>query len=239
MIRAVTFDAAGTLIAPREPVGRTYARIARECGIPADEAAVEQAFRAAFRAAPPLAFPDVAVDAREDRERAWWRDVVRAALGPGGAHAELEACFGRLFAYYADGAAWIVYPEVPGVLDIVRARGLRTGVVSNFDRRLPRLLDELGLAPRFDAIVWSSDVGAAKPAAAIFTHAVRRLGIAPAETCHVGDDLEADVGGAARAGLRAIHLDRRRRDAEALSTLTDLERLLARADSGQGRSHRP
>jgi putative hydrolase of the HAD superfamily len=239
VIRAVTFDAAGTLIAPREPVGRTYARVARELGIPADEATVEQRFRAAFRAAPPLAFPDVAGDERESRERAWWRDIVGRALGAGGAHARFDACFERLFAHYARAAAWIVYAEVPSVLTGLRARGLRTGVVSNFDGRLPRLLDELGLAPALDAIVWSSDVGAAKPASAIFAEAVRRLGVARAEVCHVGDDLEADVAGAAQAGVRAIHLDRSLRQPDALTTLSDLDRRLEAVDAAHDRSHRP
>jgi putative hydrolase of the HAD superfamily len=104
-----------------------------------------------------------------------------------------------------------------------RGRGLRTAVVSNFDGRLPGLLAELGIAPRFDAIVWSSDVGVAKPAAAIFAHAVGRVGVAAAETCHVGDDLATDVAGAALAGLRAVHLDRAGLDPDGIRTLIDLE----------------
>jgi putative hydrolase of the HAD superfamily len=223
VIRAVTFDAAGTLIAPREPIGRTYARVAREHGIAADNAAVERAFRDAFRTAPPLAFADAGADARTDHERAWWRDVVRAALGSGGVHARVEACFETLYAHYARASAWVVYPDVPPALDALRARGLRTGVVSNFDGRLPRLLDELGLARAFDAIVWSSDVGAAKPAPAIFLHVVQRLGVAPAEACHVGDDLEADVSGARGAGLRSVHLDRTGTHPDAMTTLALLQ----------------
>ena len=226
MIRAVTFDAAGTLIAPREPVGRTYARIARELGIPAEEGAVERRFRDALHAAPPLAFADGLAAERADRERAWWRDVVRSALGPEGSPAQLDECFETLYAHYAQAAAWLVHTDVPPVLAAVRSRGLRTAVVSNFDGRLPGLLDELGLAPGFDAIVWSSDVGVAKPAPGIFEHALRRLGVAPAEACHVGDDLEADVAGAARAGLRAVHLDRTGRDASGLTTLAELEERL-------------
>jgi putative hydrolase of the HAD superfamily len=224
VIRAVTFDAAGTLIAPREPVGRTYARVARDLGIPADEAAVERRFRDAFRAAPPLAFADAVAADRADRERAWWRDVVRSALGPEGAHARFAECFETLYAYYAHAAAWLVHADVPPVLDALRGRGLRTAVVSNFDGRLPALLAELGLAPGFEAIVWSSDVGVAKPAPGIFEHAVRRLGVVPAEACHVGDDLEADVAGAVRAGLHAIHLDRTGRHPDGLTTLAELER---------------
>jgi putative hydrolase of the HAD superfamily len=227
VIRAVTFDAAGTLIAPREPVGRTYARVARELGIPADEIAVERRFRDGFRTAPPLAFADAVGSDRLDRERAWWRSIVREALGAD--HARFAECFETLYAHYGRAAAWLVHADVAPVLEALRARGLRTAVVSNFDGRLPALLDELGLAPAFDAIVWSSAVGFAKPAAAIFHHAVGRLGVLPAETCHVGDDLDADVAGAIRAGLRAAHLDRTGADPDGLTTLADLDRHLGAA----------
>jgi putative hydrolase of the HAD superfamily len=227
VIRAVTFDAAGTLITLREPVGCTYARTARALGIVADETAVERAFRDAFRAAPPLAFAKVGRAERTRQERAWWRDVVRHALGAGGAHARFETCFETLYAHYARADAWLVHSDVRPALDALRARGLRTAVVSNFDGRLPGLLDALGLARAMDAIVWSSDVGAAKPAAAIFIDAVQRLAVAPHEACHVGDDLEIDVGGARRAGLRAVHLDRSGRHPDGLTTLAQLERRLA------------
>lgn len=222
MIRAVTLDVAGTLVAPREPVGRTYARVARAHGIVADETAVERAFRDAFRAAPPLAFPDAAARERTGRERAWWRDVVAVALGVPPTHPRLDAAFDALYAHFAHGYAWRVHPDVLPALEALRTRKLRTGVVSNFDGRLPGLLDELGLGQWFDAVVWSSDVGAAKPARAIFLEAVRRLGVAPAEAVHVGDDPDADVAGAERAGMRVIQLDRSCRTANALTSLDGL-----------------
>jgi putative hydrolase of the HAD superfamily len=227
VIRAVTFDAAGTLITPREPVGRTYARAARALGMPADEIAVERAFRAAFRAAPPLAFAGTTDAARADHERAWWHEIVRTALAVDVAQPAFETCFETLYDHYAHAAAWTVYPDVRPSLEALRRRGLRTAVVSNFDRRLEPLLDALELRPAFDAVVWSSDVGAAKPSPAIFLHAVRRLGVAPAETVHVGDDPDADVAGATRAGLRAVHLDRSGRHPDALTTLATLDRRLA------------
>jgi putative hydrolase of the HAD superfamily len=222
VIRAVTFDAAGTLVALREPVGRTYARVARAHGIAADEAAVEQSFRNAFRTAPPLAFADAAASERANRERAWWRDVVAVALGVPPTHPRIDAAFEALYAHFAHAYAWHVHLDVLPALEALRARRLRTAVVSNFDGRLPGLLDELGLGRWLDAVVWSSDVGVAKPAPAIFLEAVRRLGVAPAEAVHVGDDPDADVAGAKRAGMRVIHLDRSGQSPNALTSLDGL-----------------
>jgi len=190
VIRAITLDAAGTLMAPREPVGETYARIARTFGIAVRPAEVETRFRRALRAAPPLAFPGTDARDRTTREGAWWRDVVRAALGPG------------LLAF--------------------RARGLRVAVVSNFDGRLPGLLDGLGLTPALDLAVWSSAAGAAKPAREIFEVAARDLGVDLADVCHVGDDVDADIAGAEAAGAMAVHLDRTGRRSGAIRSLTDL-----------------
>lgn len=229
MIRAVTFDAAGTLIAPREPVGTTYARVARRFGIEADERCVDAGFRRAFAAAPPLAFPDATAAARPELERAWWRRVVEASLGVSGSHPGLEACFAALFDHYGRATAWQIFPDVRPTLTALRRRGLRLGVVSNFDARLPDLLAALGLHDAVDAVVWSTDVGAAKPAGAIFAHAAARLGIGLAETCHVGDDLAHDVHGATAAGARAVHLDRAGRDPGAIRSLSELPRRLGPA----------
>jgi putative hydrolase of the HAD superfamily len=222
VIRAVTFDAAGTLIAPREPVGRTYARLAGEVGIVADPITVDAAFRTAFRQAPPLAFPALPASARAAAERQWWRAVVHAALGAPPEDPAFATCFDGLFAHYARAAAWLVFPDVTPALMALRARGLRLGVVSNFDRRLPGLLDELGLGAAFDAIVWSTEAGAAKPAAAIFDAAAARLGIAVADMCHVGDDPETDLAGAERAGAVGVLLDRGARGPGSLCSLTGL-----------------
>jgi len=207
-IRAVTFDAAGTLIAVAEPVGATYARVAARHGIHVRADDVEHRFRAAFAAAPPLTFPGANLVRIGNHERAWWYTVVRRALGPAAAGTPLDAVFDELFAHYAGARAWHVFPEVPGVLAALRARGLRLGVVSNFDARLGPLLDMLGVAPLMDTVVHSSRAGSAKPDPGIFRVALGRLGVTPGDALHVGDAPIEDVKGARGAGMRAALLDR-------------------------------
>jgi putative hydrolase of the HAD superfamily len=63
----------------------------------------------------------------------------------------------------------------------------------------------------FDGIVTSAQVGARKPAAAIFQRALSLLGVPPARAVHVGDSLHEDVEGARSAGIGAVLL---RRDGE-------------------------
>ena len=204
---AVTLDAAGTLFDVAEPVGVTYARVAAHHGVRLVAEDVERRFRAAMAAAPPLAFPGAGAPDLPERERAWWRTVVQAALGSGAAPVA-GACFADLFAYYARPAAWRVYPEVPAVLEALRASGLRLAVVSNFDGRLPGLLAGLGLSPFLDHVLHSSRVGCAKPDARIFHAAVAALGVPPGHALHAGDSVGVDVEGARAAGLRAVLVDR-------------------------------
>ena len=69
-------------------------------------------------------------------------------------------------------------------------------------------LHTIGIANHFHDIVTSVDVGAAKPARAIFDEAVRRTGYSPDQVLHVGDHPETDIVGAKKAGIRAVWVNR-------------------------------
>jgi putative hydrolase of the HAD superfamily len=219
LIRAVLFDAHGTLIELAEPLGETYARIAGAHGVRVSAWRIGDAFRRVLAAAEPAVFPDAAPETTLALERDWWRRLVRAAFRAADdaqRFADFDACFAELFEHYAGPAAWRARPGASALLDRLRGRGLATGVLSNFDRRLPGILAGLGLLERLDAVVLASDAGAAKPDPRAFAAALRRLGVAPAEALFVGDDAARDLEGARRAGLRAV-------DVASLATLDALE----------------
>ncbi len=113
----------------------------------------------------------------------------------------------------------------------LREAGVRTGVISNWDRRLASILDGMGLGPMFDAVVSSADVGLHKPDPRIFELACERLGVAPARCAHVGDHYYADDVGASAVGMRAVLIDRHgggcpAPSVEPIATLYELDRLL-------------
>jgi len=207
VIRALFLDAAGTLIHPTEPVGEVYARIASAHGRPTDATAVGASFARVFASG--LPDPEWHRHPDGDRaERAWWRELVARVFSRPGSPAwpGFDACFDALFGHYAKPEAWQVYPEVPGFLERVGSLGLRTAVVSNFDRRLHRILAGHGL--RFDLVLASADARCRKPGAAIFQSALDPLGLVPEEACHIGDSRDADLEGAQAAGLGAFLLER-------------------------------
>jgi putative hydrolase of the HAD superfamily len=207
MLKAVLLDAAGTLFHVRGSVGDVYATVAARHQVTVAAQAIEQRFRAAFRQMPPLAFPDVPAEQLPQRERAWWRQVVATAFS-GECFADFDAFFGELFEHFAGAAAWALFPDTQPALAALRARGVRLGVVSNFDGRLLPICRGLGIAERFDAIVMSGRAGYAKPDPRIFRIALDGLGVQPGEALHVGDSEQDDVAGATAAGLRAILLER-------------------------------
>jgi putative hydrolase of the HAD superfamily len=209
LIRAVLFDAAGTLVELREPVGETYARLAREQGVALSAWRVSDAFQRVFARAEPMVFPDAAPQAIPGLERDWWRRVVRStflAADSSTRFSDFDAYFERLWGRFSDPAAWALRAGGRELLERLRLRGIRSAVVSNFDRRLPGILEGLGLAALLDAIVLPSDAGASKPDRRIFALALERLGVAPEHALFVGDDAGRDLAGARAAGLQAVEV---------------------------------
>jgi putative hydrolase of the HAD superfamily len=179
---------------------------------------VGDAFRRSFAQAEPMVFPEATPEEIPALEREWWQRVVRAtflAADSSKRFSDFDAFFEGLWARFAAPDSWLLRPGSRELLARLRARGLRTGVVSNFDRRLPEILGGLGLAAQLDAIVLPSDARAAKPDRRIFALALERVEVAAAEALFVGDDARRDLEGARAAGLQAV-------DATALATLSDL-----------------
>lgn len=108
--------------------------------------------------------------------------------------------------------SWCLFEDAWPCLEWLRATGLRTAVITNAPSAYQRgKIAALGLADAFDAVLISEEVGFAKPDPRIFAAACAALDVSPEEVVHVGDRLETDALGAARAGLHGVWLDRKRR----------------------------
>jgi HAD superfamily hydrolase (TIGR01509 family) len=94
------------------------------------------------------------------------------------------------------------------LLDSLRGRGIKTGLVANSWPDPARLLradvEAFGLAGLFDVMVFSEEVGFPKPQPEIFLHALAQLGIEPENAMFVGDRLDTDVQGAAQVGMATV-----------------------------------
>jgi len=124
-----------------------------------------------------------------------------------------------------------LYDDSIPVLRALRARGVRTAVVSNCSRSTRPVVDRLGLEREVDAVVLSFEVGAAKPDPAIYLAALDRLAAQPAETVFV-DDQATYCDGAAALGMRTFLIRRATEPGEAPTAdghpvIHDLVELLA------------
>jgi putative hydrolase of the HAD superfamily len=204
-LRAVSFDAAGTLFHPTRPIGDLYATIAARHGIVADAAVLQRRFRAAFHAAPPLAFPPLPPDEVRRREKAWWYAIVREVFAEIVVDdGDFDRFFDALFAFFGSADAWRADRDAAPLLGRLRAAGIRILVVSNFDARVRDVLSALGLAALIDHVTISSEAGAAKPDPRIFAMALAAVGLAPNEVLHVGDTAREDLPAARGAGLEVV-----------------------------------
>ena len=218
MIRAILFDAAGTLFYLTKTVGDHYAHVGREVGLELDAQKLESAFHAAWQQMPRRP----AIDGpRENDDKGWWRELVGHVfdqVAPSVNELDRDNFFEVAYEHFAEAGVWELYPEVPGVLEELAPR-FRLAVISNFDGRLRLILQPLGISNYFSYIFISSELGADKPDPEIFRRALKIMHLNADEVLHVGDDPERDWKAAAAAGLLVFRLDRPRNSLRDLLTV--------------------
>jgi putative hydrolase of the HAD superfamily len=215
-IRAITFDVGGTLIEPWPSVGHVYAEVAARFGVSgiAPEWLTEN-FRRAWKA-----------QIRFDYTRESWFAIVRETFGEHAAELPSEF-YPAVFNRFATADTWRIYDDVLPALETLTARGVKLGIISNWDERLRPLLADLQLARHFSSLVISCETGATKPDARLFARAARELGVAPGELLHVGDNLAMDMHGAEGFGAVGRQVVRHKRvtDAWQIGSLAELRGL--------------
>jgi len=208
-IKAIFLDAAGTLMQVAEPVGQTYMRICAARGIVGTAEAFEKGFRLAWKQhAPPFHPPR---ERSADDDKGWWFALFCGAVKYSACDTSddqaLGAAFDEAYRYFGTGSAWVLYPEVASCLEELAARR-PLWVLSNFDRRLHGVLEDLGIRQHFQGVILSSEVGASKPHVRMFEAALNLARSQPSECLHIGDEEEADGEGARAAGLQVLILKR-------------------------------
>ena len=207
MIKAIFFDAVGTLFRLTNTVGDHYAYVGREVGLDLDARSLERAFHSAWKQIPQRA----AIDRpRENDDKGWWRGLVYLVIdqvAPSLGEFDRDNFFEIAYEHFAEAGVWELYPEVPGVLKKLQPR-FQLAVVSNFDGRLRFILEHLGISKFFAHVFVSSELGADKPDPEIYRRALRLMNLKPHEVLHVGDDSERDRHAASAAGLLVFQLNR-------------------------------
>jgi putative hydrolase of the HAD superfamily len=201
MHKAALFDAGDTLLHWNVLKRDRFVWLCEQVGItlPLDQIARTNAARAAER------FFYSQFEREDSWSEAWWSDQSAAGLAELGLPLDLAVQIAR----YRLGlpSRFVLDPDAIPVLQDLRERGYKIGLVSNWDGSLAATCSELGLTPYIDYVGDSTVFGQAKPAPAFFLHVLDQLGVPPEAAFHVGDHYDADVEGARAAGITPILID--------------------------------
>lgn len=98
-------------------------------------------------------------------------------------------------------------PDAVSTLRMLRAMGVRVGLISNCTDESPRVVGESPLAPLLDAAVFSCTEKLMKPDLRLYQRAAQLLDVPPDECLYVGDGSDDELPGAQAAGMTAVLFD--------------------------------
>jgi len=226
----VLLDMGGTLVGPRVSFGAVYHDVSKRLGLEVDPVLIERRIWEVWgemdRAIPPGQDRYAHFAGGEDE---YWMRFAKRVLEQA-AGVELKDGFAlRAMEQIRDAfmtpTAWQVFPDVRPALDRMVDDGVRLAVVSNWDSRLPQVLEMLELTAYFEQVAVSHLEGVEKPDPQIFHRVLERMDIGPQGAVHVGDVPELDLDGARAAGIDGVLVDRKGKIDASLKTLDDLSTL--------------
>ena len=150
---------------------------------------------------------------RHTRERvrmldAWTKIAAAALESMGQPSAEIARAVAEDFAARRH-AAMALFPDALPCLASIRASGMHLALVTNGDPSMQQeKIARFALGGLFDAILIEGEFGKGKPDPAVYRHVLGALDVAPGDATMVGDNLEWDVAGAQRVGMRGVWIDR-------------------------------
>jgi putative hydrolase of the HAD superfamily len=208
-VRAVVFDAVGTLLFAQPRVAEFYHLVGWQHGSLRTLDEVRSRLYAAY-AASESGRPDEPADSlvrqptSEGRERERWQQVVATVFDD--IPDSVPAIFRELWQHFAQAEHWRLAEGAAGVLDELARRGYRLAIGSNFDRRLHAVVAGHPALRACEQTFVSSEIGFPKPDERFYASAAALLGVSPAEILMVGDDWTNDIRGARAAGWQALYL---------------------------------
>jgi putative hydrolase of the HAD superfamily len=221
-VKAIFFDAVGTLIHPDPPAIQVYAEVGHRLGSQLSVEAIKKLFHASFKDQDRI---DRANNftTNEFREAERWRSIIAASLPD---VIDLDRAFSELFSHFAKPSSWRCEMDAPPVLQELAKRGYLLGMASNFDSRLRQVVRGIPELSLLKHVVISSEVGWRKPSQMFFDAICRMVDLKAEQILYVGDDRVNDYEGARLAGLKSVLFATQDDSSQAHSGIKRLRELL-------------
>lgn len=110
---------------------------------------------------------------------------------------------------FGDSLDFVLFEEVIPLMQDLRQRKLKIGLLTNYAKDMSPLINKLGLSSYIDFVVTPYNAGSDKPDPGIFLYALKQAGVTADETIYIGDQYIVDITGARSAGITgALMIDR-------------------------------
>lgn len=203
-IKLVTFDATNTLLKFRKPPWQYYADVGRDYGFKGTGDDIKDRLLDSFNVNWKN-YPNFGKNVMSWED--WWRNVVKSTFdGHLPPSTDINGIATRLIQEFRTPKCWNAAKGGDKLIALLSKNGISLGVISNFDPRLNDILQSFNFDVCFDFIVTSYEVGLSKPDHRIFHYVLEKFqkNVRPAESLHIGDDVEKDYEAARAAGWHAI-----------------------------------
>ena len=215
-IKAITIDAAGTLIQPWPSVGAVYGEVARNHGIEVQDEAINERFFEVFGRVQ----KNKQITIGEEKD--FWKQVVCEVFKPYANNEDINPVFEILWDLFAEGKHWRIANHAKSTLNTLKDRGYRIAVLSNNDSRLRSVLNDHKIDTLFEHIFISSEIGFEKPDKKIFEAVENKMDLPAESFLHLGDSYSRDFEGAKSAGWKALLFGRPIIEKEQITSFTQL-----------------
>ena len=231
MIKAVSFDFYNTLVRFWPPLEEIQRAACHELGLTVQEEDITRGYAVAD-----VLFnrenEDRALSLRSDEERLeFFGRYEQLILETAGVPVSIDLAQKVWKMAMSVPKDFMPFDDAVPALEQLREAGCKVGMITNLRRDLGQLCQRVGLSPYLDFMVGSEEAGMEKPHPPIFMAALKRVGAAPEEVVHVGDQIRSDVMGAQGVGMQAVLIDRSGYgpdsvDCLKISSLSELSQLL-------------
>lgn len=229
-VSVVFFDADDTIVELSASIGELYSRVANQHSFSLCPNQIDARVREAWNSIR-LEYRNEAggYTTSPEREKAMWLKFIGLLLDDLTLPEARELLYEAVYEEFAYARSRKLKPGIVPFVDYLRNNNYVTGVLSNNDSRIIRLMEDMGLDEKFDHIIPTASIGFKKPSKDCFLRVRELIGLPAHKILYIGDNFETDYLGAKSDGWHALFYNQHARpyELDASDQFTSYSELLA------------